>query len=328
MENILKTWKSSLKSTLMLTSHLASVELVTNSNKLIEYFVNNPMVGHHLPGIKVSFDSGKEQFLNKALSYTIVVIDKANRHQVTFNPRKRVLYVFGVLGQDFEEINLVYNLQQFFTRIHQEMGLYPIHCGAVSFDSGAVLILGGERAGKSTLVSKLCSCYDAKYLCDERAILTQRNAQIVWIGGNDVMSLREDITDYVDLKDFKGLFENITGFSNKKMFLKIRSIQEENIPIKHVVFPRFSKVSKLTQELNKNSSIYRIFADLSIDIHGVFGAFLSAGYAMPSLDTRKLRSSRLEMANQIGASTIQWICQGDITDICNSIQKISNFSSN
>ncbi len=328
MKNIFKAWESNLKSTLILTSHLATVKLVTNSDKLSDYLINNPMVGHHLPGIKISFASENEEHLYEALSYTMIVVDKVNRHLVTFNPRKRTLYVLGILGQDFEEINLIYNLQQFFTRVHQELGLYHIHCGAVSFDTGAILILGGERAGKSTLVSKLCTCYGAKYLCDERAILANKNSQIYWVGGNDVMSLREDILDYVDLKDFEGLFENITGFSNKKLFLKIRSTQEENIPIKHVVFPRFSKVTKLTREINKNSSVYRIFADLSLEIHGVFGAFLSAGYAMPSLDTRRLRNSRLEMANQIGESTIQWVCQGGITEMCNSIQTISNFNGN
>ena len=145
-----------------------------------------------------------------------------------------------------------------------------------------------------------------------------------WIGGNTVVTVRDDIAEYINIEDLNHFATDVTPKSttSRKTSFEFRAQRHSVVPIKHIIFPKLTRKAPQLREANRNSTIYRTFSDMSTDIHGIYGAFLKAGYALPSLDLENLRKERLGIAIRIGASAKLWNCEGDIDGICEIINHI------
>lgn len=294
---------------LVLNSRGAKVALLTNSQGLCDYFRHSPFVRHHIAeysvneGVPTRSPSGRDPQPSR---FTIVVDDCSKACYVAYDRKIRTLSVTGRLGHDYDELTLTFNARQLFARAHQETGVFAVHAGAVKIDSGAVLLIGGERAGKSTSTAYLSANYGATWLCDKQALITINTAGTTdWAGGNTVITLREDAYEYLPHNTLDDItlpnFRRLPTMGDK-LNLEIAGRDPELIPITHVVELRLSQGQSKLKSRNRESSIHRVYAEMSDDIHGHYGSFLNIKYAMPSLDTPHLRKRRLSTAIALGAS--------------------------
>ncbi|CAG0944094.1 hypothetical protein BROC_02522 [Candidatus Brocadiaceae bacterium] len=309
-----------------LLSHSALLRFRTNSARLVQFLQTDPFVRHHLPNVQYISDVVQWEdsaHWQQSPVYEIHFVETTAGPIAEFDWTHRCLYVTGLLGRDFEELTLVFNAVQFFARMYQELGLFSIHCGGVVCGTNAVLILGGAAAGKSVVTARLCSEFNASYLNDERALVSRQNdGTIAWVGGNTVLTLRPDVLNYFGLDHLGIKFRNVThdSIATHKFSFESRVTQIGALPIRHIVFVRLTNGISQFRRHHLDSALYDLFAILSEDIHGLYGPFLRAGYAMPSLDDEVIRSQRLAIATTLGNSPINiWQCEGTSQEVCEMI---------
>lgn len=302
-----------------LESHGCKLGLMTNSEKFYHFFKSDPFVRHHIPNLHFIIE-GSDQLQSY---YQIHFYETTGEPSVYLDENLSKLHVTGLLGQHFDVLTFVFVALQFFTRMYQEKGFFTLHCGAVTFGEKAILLIGGEAAGKSTITTHLCAQYRASYLCDERVLLSFNNHGVVsCAGGNTVLTLRPDAIDYMDMPTLANTFYELKDLSiaKHKISLLPRFNNLRSVPVEHIVFLRLSNRTPQIRTAFRETAIYDLYSYLSEEIHGTRLAFLNVGFAMPSLDTQALRHQRLFVAQAMGSSEIHmWKCEGSIEAICRMI---------
>lgn len=308
-----------------LVSHGMTLQVKTNSERLLKFLREDPFVRHHIPGFE--FEPNSQTYAKpterNANSYQIVFDESSEEPYAGYTPSQRCLYIRGMLGRDYSEIMFVFNALQFFSRMYQEHNIFAIHSGGVTLGAGAALILGGAEAGKSTTTALLCAKFGATYLCDERALLRRKEDTIHWIGGNTVLRLRVPSSGSSPvLGGLETIFRDVTKASvaKHKLCFLARSVCTTQIPIRHIFFVKLTSNESRIWKHHHESAIYKLFAALSENIHGEWCPILSASYAMPSLDSDELCQRRLQMARALaGESIALWTCVGETSDVCEMI---------
>jgi hypothetical protein len=313
-------------SSLALVSADTLLHIRTNSTRLLEFFRQDPFVRHHIPDVEIEDDlpMDRDQGIDFFPPYELEFDETSEDPSAKFDPSLRCLSVSGMLDRDYEEIMFVFNALQLFSRMYQEKEIFAVHSGGITFGAEAALILGGERAGKSTLTALLCSELGATYLCDERALASLINGRAHWIGGNKVLRLRSLADVRIDSECLRTVFRDVTGasVSDHKLCLEARLPHTDPIPVRHIFFVRLTSHESGIREHHRESAIYKLFATLSEDIHGLWCPILGTGYAMPSIDSVELCQSRLAMAQALADDRIGlWQCYGEAWDVSQMISE-------
>lgn len=313
-----------------LLSHGGVLVFRTNSIRLVRFLEGDPYIRHHIPNVRFV---GKDRFASEfesvrtTSSFQIDFFESDLLPEAQYDPVKRQLSVKGMLDRDYQEIMFAFHALQFFSYMYQKQGKFAIHAGAVGTEDGAILILGGEEAGKSTISALLTLDYGMRFLCDERAVISANKERAIWLGGNNVLRLRELESAGISPKKLLSKFTDVSKLSlveHKTSFDVSRKV-EGPLPIKHIFFLRLTSRNKSLREHHFESAIYSLYAALSEDIHGVWAPIPRAQFAMPSIDTSELCQKRLDFVLSLVNSGVGlWKCHGNAEDLCKMIFSITN----
>ena len=309
-----------------LYSHGSIIIISTNSMTLYSFLEKDPFVRHHIPDVIFLEEVKLDNIIKNSFPrYTIIFEESDDPPDAEFDSVNNNLYVRGLPGRDFEVLTFVFTAVYFFSKLHQEKRLFGIHCGGVALNKEAIVILGGSAAGKSSIAGVLCSSYGADYLCDERALFRLNNNEIDWIGGNNILTFRKGALKYLDTDQKLALYKefiDVTGKSTveHKLSFEPLKVYSHPLPVRYVVSVRLTNECSVFKKSYVESTIYEIFANLSQDIHGLWGPFLKAGFALCSLDTDEIRKNRLSLAMAFNSNTISiWDGEGNLDYICRMI---------
>ena len=294
----------------------------TNSERLHSFFRNDPFIKHHIPGVSyIPLD--QLPFTSEDGCWKISFWETPDPAKASFDAQNLELKVYGSLERDYSEIMFVFNALQMFARMHQDKSMFGLHCGGISANGKAILIVGGTDAGKSTVTSILCTNYDLDFLNDERAILRKDSGNVIWMGGNSVLRPRD--VNNLNSQKLSHKFEDVSHLSvvtHKHCYQVINAISSP-MPVSDIFFVKLTSEGQSLRKAHQESSIYTLNAALAEDIHGIWAPILSAHFAMPSLDHPQICQERLKLAYSLAIPPIRlWNVRGEANEVCEQIRSV------
>lgn len=295
-----------------LTSDDESVLFLTDSHKALRYLNNSKIMRIHLPGIKISEEPRKEDFL-------VEYIDKEEKSLEYDFPNRRIK-LSGKFGGDIHRHDLSFLLFPLFTRLHEEKGRYSFHSGAVSHGGRGALFIAGGCEGKSTLVTEL-GLEGMRYISGERT-LVEKGKDI--IAGTELISNRLGcVRDY--FPDIE--IEDNYGKSTNPYEIKVVS-RPEKLGIERAKLPvELKRIYFLSLHKNFDFSVYqsskvkylnKLLENLSPRIRATRSMVMDFEEPVISFDDRSLAKKRLNTVKEI-------IDNLEIKSIRGNLSKVSKY---
>lgn len=247
--------------------------------------------------------------------------------------RKQVVveYPWEMLQEGGTLFHLAYPLLE---SQHQKMGIVTTHCAAFSFEQKGYLLLGGQGAGKTSVLVEMCRKKNGKLISNNLCLVGGSNRDNIGIeGGNKPLWLRHESV-IRSLPDLRHLFEansNNDSWSRRLTLLpEDLDIQVETqwVPLSgafllHIdesqngLFVRREYGLDVTLMLNENFSRY-IRSTCTTVLGGDLYEMLTY---LPPLDTENLFTKRRSLINFLVNEVGIYYISGNLANVVSFIEE-------
>lgn len=143
--------------------------------------------------------------------------------------------------------------------VHNSNGLLYLHAGAVQKNDKVIIVVGGSRSGKTSLVSVLINRYGYKFLSDEIVPIVLSNGNVVPF--HRALSIRKETLPFLKISDsLHNDVSTVDGEAVKFVSYKILSNATDvdiNNKISTIAFPHFGE-DTLINEVDVKSALTKL----------------------------------------------------------------------
>lgn len=228
--------------------------------------------------------------------------------------------------------NIIYCSKYLILKQIAERGIIPCHSSCVEKDGKAILILGIEGAGKTSVALNLCLKYGYGLISNDQTLIGMEDGKLKAFWGTKFINLR-----YASVKEnmpqLIGLFgETEVESWSEKLFvmakdLGVREVSQpteiEQIIVLHTDNRSKSFISKPGDNWKNNFYLYKDFTE---NIRNTTSTIVDKsghpiGY-VPSYDTEQLYSKRVEIINYINENPNYRYLSGRLENIIDDINNV------
>lgn len=232
--------------------------------------------------------------------------------------------------EELTKSNIIYSSRYLLEKQWGEKGKTTCHSACVEKDGKAVLILGNEGAGKTSVALNLCMKYGYSLISNDQTIIGKENGVLKAFGGTKFINLRytsvkENIPSLINIFGDKEVEEWVEKVTVMARDLGIKEISGE-VPIEQVIRVhtdnRIEKLKSLRGDNWRNN--FLLYEILTENIRNTNSTIVDRyghpiGY-VPSYDTKEMYDKRVDVINTINTSSYYRYLSGNMIDIVNNIE--------
>lgn len=228
--------------------------------------------------------------------------------------------------------NIIYSARYLLEKQWGENGKATCHSACVEKDGKAILILGNEGAGKTSIALNLCMRYGYNLISNDQTIIGKQDDILMAFGGTKFISLR-----YTSVKENMPNLIKVFGEKeieewSEKVIVMARDLEikevNEKVPIEQVVRVHTdNRIDSLKSSQGDNwRNNFLLYEILTENIRNTNSTIVDKyghpiGY-VPSYDTKEMYEKRVDVINTINKNKYYRYLSGNMIDIINNIESI------
>lgn len=241
-------------------------------------------------------------------------------------------FISGSFEEFSQSCTLPYFIHYILERERAKKGKATIHAAAVSKNGKGVLILGKQGSGKTSITLELCREYGYSLVGNDLVLTGLQKGTGYLYGGTKVFRVRATtIKDYN--KDLEKFFKPSSNDEWTRITIirlgEIQVMAERSVvPIQAVYYvhlypPGHNFIAKEADKLFSRVYLYQIFSEYirGSAIIPLVGKDLRFSDYIPPFDTGDAFAKRIKFINWIIDNKNYKYIAGELTDICNFIDK-------
>lgn len=268
----------------------ASLRFETSDKEVINYLLKDPLPRNHIPGYKAVLKPKKQKTKHGFIfRHTYSLTRRAQIVRSAANVIDLITHSKIPPGQ------FVFAFLPIFEKLYEEKNLYGFHAASLQINEWTVFLIGGTKAGKSTIAAKLHYDYGAKLISDEKTIIHINMKTIV--ESTETLSMRRSVFkgthNILNLKDLRKHRWRRSLSTPKLYFLPREGV---NCPLEvHkalFVFPHLGDVSLSVENINDFVLSYLLYDNITSTIRSCISLFVEDELPFPSQDNDLLAEKR------------------------------------
>lgn len=273
-----------------ISSYRASLRFETSDREVIDYFLKDPLPRNHIPGYMATLRQKGEKD-NPEFIF---------RHTYSLTKKPQIVWLATniinvITPSKIPPGQFVFAFLPIFEKLYEEKNLYGFHAASLQINEWTVFLIGGTKAGKSTIAAKLHYDYGAKLISDEKTIIHIDMKTIV--ESTETLSMRRSVFkgthNILNLKDLRKHRWRRSLSTPKLYFLPREGV---NCPLEvHkalFVFPHLGDVSLSVENINDFVLSYLLYDNITSTIRSCISLFIEDELPFPSQDNDLLAEKR------------------------------------
>lgn len=289
-----------------LCSHEVLINIHTDSKDFSEYLFSDPFLHAHISDLEI-LPNGYVQPDFEIIHKTI----EENRIYLT----KHSLKIYTRIPHVVKYSQFIFLIIPILELFYEKKGICSISGAGISNDSRGLILLGGQRAGKSTLASILTINGRLNYWSDERVLISLDKG--VFEGGNQRISLRKNI---VETKIFTHLLKDTAlqhSSSTDKIYYSPKLNRSHGVQLKYLCLVQINNIPFYSVRLTNLDVKLYLYNNITQTIRSCLNPIINLQYSTPSFDNDTLANNRLhQILNLVDSNNIEgYELNGSIEEI-------------
>ncbi|KKR81449.1 MAG: hypothetical protein UU73_C0001G0071 [Candidatus Daviesbacteria bacterium GW2011_GWA1_41_61] len=286
-------------------THNVLISLQTDSKGLYDYIQKDPFLHAHIADAEI--------LPGTSFQADFKIIHKSSReNQITMDERS--LEIYANIPDVIKYSQIIFLLIPILEMFYEQNDIYSISGAAISNFENGLILLGGQRAGKSTLTSILTKDNTLSYFSDERLLLNSEGG--IFLGGNKAISLRKNIAESEMFSTSeKGKF--MVSSSTNKLYYFPETRRPKKAKLKYLCLIQLNNIPFYTVKLNNFDIKLQLYNNITQTIRSCLNPIINLEFATPSFDNKTLSNKRLrKIAKLIDTQDIEgYELNGSIEEI-------------
>lgn len=293
-------------------SHGVLINIHTDSRDFCNYLLSDPFLHAHISDLEILSNNYEQPDFE--------IIHKTSGKNTAYLT-KQSIRIYTKIPDVVKFSQLIFLIIPIFELFYEKKGIYSISGAGISNDKHGLILLGGQRAGKSTLASILSINGGLNYWSDERILFNLDNG--TFLGGNRMISLRKNITE---TKFFTRLLKNTPlhqSSSTDKIYYAPNTNKPHQVQLKYLCVVQINNIPLYSVKLTNLDIKLQLYNNITQTIRSCLNPIINLQYNTPSFDNNKLANNRLrKISNLIDSKNIEgYELNGSIGEIQKWIEK-------